>query len=144
MPVVVVDASVVVAALVDSGPDGGWAEQVLTSGSLAAPHLLPAEVANVVRRAALAGKITADAATLAHADLRALRVDLFPYEPFAGRIWELRGNVTCYDAWYVALAEYLGCPLATLDDRLARAPGLKCAIQLPALPLAVWAEAPDG
>lgn len=132
MPVVVVDASVVVAALVDGGPDGRWAEQVLTSGFLAAPHLLPAEVANVVRRAALVGKITADAATLAHADLRALRVDLFPYEPFAGRIWDLRGNVTCYDAWYVALAEYLGCPLATLDDRLARAPGLKCAVQLPA------------
>lgn len=144
MPIVVADASVVVAALVDSGPDGGWAEQVLTSGSLAAPHLLLAEVANVVRRAALAGKITADAATLAHADLRALRVDLFPYEPFAGRIWELRGNVTCYDAWYIALAEYLGRPLATLDDRLARAPGLKCAIQLPARRLAVSAEAQDG
>lgn len=131
MPIVVVDASVVVAALVDSGPDGRWAERMLTSGSLAAPHLLPAEVANVVRRAALTGKISADAANLAHADLRALRVDLFPYEPFAGRIWELRGNVTSYDAWYVALAEYLGCPLATLDDRLARAPGLQCAIKLP-------------
>jgi predicted nucleic acid-binding protein len=131
VPVVVVDASVVVAALVDSGPDGRWAEEVLISGSLAAPHLLPAEVANVVRRAAQAGKITADAATLAHADLRALRVDLFPYEPFAGRIWDLRGNVTCYDAWYVALAEYLGCPLATLDGRLARAPGLTCTVQLP-------------
>lgn len=131
MPVLVVDASVVVAALVDSGPDGRWAEQVLISGSLAAPHLLPAEVANVVRRAVQAGKISADAANLAHADLRDLRADLFPYEPFAGRIWELRGNVTCYDAWYVALAEYLGCPLATLDGRLARAPGLKCAIRLP-------------
>ncbi len=78
-----------------------------------------------------ASKISADAATLAHADLRALRVDLFPYEPFAGRIWELRGHVTCYDAWYVALAEYLKCPLVTLDGRLARAPGLMCAIQLP-------------
>ena len=132
MPVVVVDASVVVAGLVDSGPDGQWAERVFASGALAAPHLLPAEVANVLRRAALAGKISADAATLAHADLQALRVDLFPYEPLAGRIWELRGHVTCYDAWYVALAEYLGCPLITLDGRLARSPGLKCQIQLPA------------
>lgn len=131
MSVVVVDASAVVAGLVDSGPDGRWAERVLASGSLAAPHLLPAEVANVVRRAALTGKISADAASLAHADLQALRVDLFPYEPFAGRIWELRGHVTCYDAWYVALAEYLDCPLATVDGRLARAPGVKCAIQLP-------------
>lgn len=131
MAVVVADASVVVAGLVDSGPDGRWAERVLASASLAAPHLMPAEVGNVLRRAALAGKVTADAATLAHADLQALRVDLFPYEPFAGRVWELRANVSCYDAWYVALAEYLGCPLATLDSRLARAPGLKCQVQLP-------------
>lgn len=131
MPVLVIDASAVVAGLVDSGPDGRWAERMLTSGSIAAPHMLPAEVANVVRRAALAGKISADAATLAHADLLALRADLFPYEPFADRIWALRGHLTCYDAWYVALAEYLRCPLATLDGRLARAPGVKCPIQLP-------------
>lgn len=132
MPLVVVDASAVVAALVDSGPDGRWAERVLASGPLAAPHLLPAEVANVLRRSASAGKISADAASLAHADLEALRVALFPYEPFADRIWELRGHVTCYDAWYTALAEYLGCPLATLDGRLARAAAVKCPIQTPA------------
>ncbi len=132
MPVLVVDASTAVAGLVDNGPDGRWAEYLLTSHMLAAPHLLPAEVANVVRRAAQAGKISPDAATLAHADLQALRIDLFPYEPFAGRIWELRANVTCYDAWYVALAEYLDCPLATLDGRLARAAGLTCAVQVPA------------
>lgn len=132
MPLVVVDASAVVAALVDSGPDGRWAERVLVSGPLAAPHLLPAEVANVLRRSASVGRISADAASLAHADLEALRVALFPYEPFADRIWELRGHVTCYDAWYVALAEYLGCPLATLDGRLARAVGVKCTIQTPA------------
>jgi predicted nucleic acid-binding protein len=131
MDMVVVDASVVVAALVDSGPDGRWAEQVLLSGYLVAPHLLPAEVGNVLRRAALTGQISADAATLAHADLQALKVDLFAYEPFADRIWELRANVTAYDAWYVALAEFLGCPFATLDARLARAPGIKCVTTLP-------------
>ena len=131
MPVLVVDASAVVAGLIDNGPDGRWAERALASGSLAAPHLLPAEVANVLRRAALAGRVSVDAANLAYADLQALRVDLFPYEPFADRIWQLRGHVTCYDAWYVALAEHLGCPLATLDAQLARAPGLNCAIQLP-------------
>jgi|HubBroStandDraft_1064217.scaffolds.fasta_scaffold256425_2 predicted nucleic acid-binding protein len=131
MPAVVLDASVVVAALADGGPDGQWAERILVSGPLAAPHLMPAEVANIVRRAAAIGKITQDTASLAHADLQELRIELFPYEPFADRIWELRANVTCYDAWYVALAEFLDCPLATLDRRLARAPGLKCAIQLP-------------
>lgn len=131
MPLVVVDASTVVAALVDTGPDGRWAEHVLLAGDLAAPQLMPAEVGNVLRRAALAGQISADAATLAYADLQALRIDLFPYEPFAERIWELRANVTTYDAWYVALAEYLDCPLATLDQRLARAPGITCDVTLP-------------
>ncbi len=129
---VVLDASAVVAALVDNGPAGRWAEQLLISGPLAAPHLLPAEVASVLRRSAAAGLISADAAALAHADLSDLRVELFPYWPFAERIWELRANVTCHDAWYVALAEYLGCRLATLDMRLARATGVKCEIVLPA------------
>lgn len=133
MPLVVVDASIVVAALVDTGPDGQWAERVLLSGPLAAPHLLPAEVGNVLRRAVLTGRISSDAASLAHADLQSLRLDLFPYEPFADRIWELRANVTAYDAWYVALAEALACPLATLDARLARAPGVNCEIALPAV-----------
>lgn len=132
MALLVVDASTVVAGLVDNGRDGLWAEDLLTSNVLAAPHLLPAEVGNVLRRAAQAGKISPDAATLAHADLASLRIDLFPYEPFAARIWDLRANVTSYDAWYVALAEYLGCPLATLDGRLARAAGVTCAIEVPA------------
>lgn len=55
-----------------------------------------------------------------------LRVELFPYAPFATRIWDLRDNVTCYDAWYVALAETLSAPLATLDARLAKASGPRC------------------
>jgi predicted nucleic acid-binding protein len=126
MSAVVLDASTVVAALIDGGPDGRWAELVLASGPLAAPHLMPAEAANILRRAATAGKISADAAALAHADFKALRVELFPYAPFADRIWKLRSNLTCYDGWYVALAEYLDCPLATLDGRIAQAPGVKC------------------
>ena len=122
----VVDASLVVAALVDSGADGRWAEPLLTSDSLAAPHLLLAEAANILRRSALAGAISAEQASLAHADLLDLRVELFPYAPFAARIWELRENVTCYDAWYVAIAEALSAPLATLDARLAKSSGPRC------------------
>ncbi len=124
---IVVDASVVVAALVDSGPDGSWSESVLLGEPLAAPHLLQVEVAGVLRRAALAGDISADVASLAHADLLSLHVELVPYEPFAARIWELRDNVTPYDAWYVALSEALGASLATLDARLTKAPGPRCA-----------------
>jgi predicted nucleic acid-binding protein len=122
----VVDASMVVAALVDSGADGRWAESLLASDSLAAPHLIMAEAANILRRSALAGAISAEQASLAHADLLDLRVELFPYAPLALRIWELRENVTCYDAWYVAIAEALNAPLATLDARLAKAPGPRC------------------
>jgi predicted nucleic acid-binding protein len=122
----VLDSSLVVAALVDSGEVGTWADHVLSTDDLAAPHLLPVEVANVLRRAAAAGEITADTAALAHADLLSLRVELFTYEPFAIRVWELRENVTAYDAWYVALAESLGAKLATLDLRLVKATGPRC------------------
>lgn len=123
---VVVDASAAVALLVDAGPDGRWAERVLARELLAAPHLMPVEVANILRRAAARGEISADAAALAHADLVALPVELFPYEPFAPRVWELRGNLTAYDAWYVALAEALGAKVATLDGALRRAAGPRC------------------
>jgi predicted nucleic acid-binding protein len=93
---------------------------------LAAPHLLTAEASDILRRSAAAGDISAEQAALAHADLLDLRAELFPYAPFASRVWELRGNVTCYDAWYVAVAETLNAPLATLDARLAKAPGPRC------------------
>ena len=127
----VVDASVVVASLVDSGPDGAWAEQQLLSGPLAAPHLMPVEAANILRLAAIRGDISQDTASLAHADLVALRIELFPYGPFASRVWELRGNITAYDAWYVSLAESLEVKLATLDGKLARATGPRCNFVMP-------------
>jgi predicted nucleic acid-binding protein len=127
----VIDASTVVAALVDFGPDGWWADSLLTSRHLAAPQLMPAEVANTLRRAALAGEFSMDVASLAHAELMDLPVTLLPYEPFAARVWELRTNLTIYDAWYVAAAEALDAPIATLDGRLARAPGPRCAFETP-------------
>jgi predicted nucleic acid-binding protein len=87
---VVVDASVVVAGLASADATGQWAESVLAGEPLAAPHLMPVEAASILHRAELAGEISADAASLAHADLRRLRVEYFPYDPFAERIWELR------------------------------------------------------
>ena len=132
----VVDASMVVAGLTDSGTDGLWAESLLAGESLAAPHLMAVEAANILRRAALAGDISADVASLAHADLLDLRVEVFPYQPCAARVWELRGNVTCYDGWYVAVAELLDAPLATLDGRLAHSPGPRCQFLLPPDPAA--------
>lgn len=128
---VVVDASVVVAALVDGGETGQWAEEVLRSGQLAAPHLMPVEVANILRRSVQSGDVSPDTASLAHADLQDLRVELFPYEAVASRAWELRDNLTLHDAWYVALAELLDTELATLDRRLTRAPGPVCRFVVP-------------
>ena len=128
---VVVDSSVVVAALIDGSPVGEWAEALLLSGPLAAPHLMPAEAANVLRRSAMAGDISPDVASLAHDDLRLLRLELFPYSLCASRAWELRSKITAYDAWYVALAETLGATLATLDARLSRATRARCEFTLP-------------
>jgi len=122
----VIDSGLVVAALVDSGEVGTWADRLLATDDLAAPHLMLVEATNVLRRAAMAGEISADTAALAHADLLSLRVELFAYEPFATRVWELRDNVTAYDGWYVALAESLGARFATLDLRLAKASGPRC------------------
>lgn len=127
----VVDASVIVAALIDDGDDGQWSAAVLQGQALMAPHHMPIEAANILRRATLAGDISSDAASLAHADLVQLRVELFPYGPLADRCWQLRGNVTTYDAAYVALAEQLHAPLATLDERLASSPGPRCSFQTP-------------
>jgi predicted nucleic acid-binding protein len=75
----VVDASMVVAGLTNSGADGRWAEALLADDSLAAPHLMPAEAGNILRRAALAGDISVDVASLAHTGLLDLRVEFFPY-----------------------------------------------------------------
>ncbi len=122
----VVDASVLVAWLVDDGPVGQWAEAIVARGEIAAPHLVVAECANILRRAVLAGDVTADVASLAHADLLDLRMELVPYAPLASRVWALRSNLTVYDAWYVALAEALSCPLVTLDHKLSRATGPRC------------------
>jgi predicted nucleic acid-binding protein len=130
----VVDASAVVAALVDAGPDGRWAESILVHEVLAAPHLMPVEAVNILRRAVLAGDLPADTAALAHDDLVQLRVAMFPYEPHAQRVWQLRYNLTAYDAWYVALAESLDVPLVTLDRRIARAYGPACSFRLPPEP----------
>lgn len=127
----VVDAAAVIAALLDGGPNGIWARELLGAHELAAPHLLPVEAANVLRRATRAGEITRETASAAHRDLLDWRVELFAYAPFSARVWELCLNLTASDAWYVALAEALGAPLATLDGRLTRAPGPRCAFVTP-------------
>lgn len=127
----ILDASVLVAALVDSGPHGEWAEQILAAGSLHAPELLRVETANVLRRLERMKEITTPEANAAFEDLGQLQIELLPFDPFADRIWQLRHNLSCYDAWYVAIAEALRLPLATLDERLCRADGPFCEFLVP-------------
>jgi predicted nucleic acid-binding protein len=122
---------VLVAALVDTGPHGVWAEDVLARGSLHAPELARAEATNILRRLERAKLITTPEANGAHDDLMQLDIDSFSFEPFADRIWELRHNVTSYEAWYVALAEALKLPLATLDEALSKSNGVACEFLTP-------------
>ena len=123
---VVVDASVCVAALVDDGSEGRWAETLFTGAPFSAPQLLLVESTNVLRRLAAAGRLSDLDASIAHRDLLALPIELYPFEPFAERVWSLRHNVSAYDACYVALAEALDAPLATLDRKLSNAAGPRC------------------
>lgn len=129
---IVVDASVVLAALVDRGAGGAWARAALRDHDPAAPTHLHVEVSNVLRRAVLAGRIGRDTATLVHRDLVQIPVAVFPFEPLGDRVWELHPTVTAYDAVYVALAEVLDAQLWTLDQRLASASGPRCAFRTPA------------
>jgi predicted nucleic acid-binding protein len=128
---IVVDASVITGALVGTGRTGAWALGLLDTDHVLAPSLLPVEVANALRRLALGGAIGDDNATLAHAQLLALPIDYYGYEVLGARVWALRKNVRPYDAWYVALAEVLDAPLATLDVRLSQATGPNCTFLTP-------------
>ena len=128
---VVVDASLLVAATTDSGSEGTWAEEILAQSEIVAPHLVLVEATNILRRLERSREISPLEAIVAQRDLMRLAIDLLPFEPFAERVWELRRNVTSYDAWYVAIAEAFHLPLATLDRRLARAPGPSCRFLTP-------------
>jgi predicted nucleic acid-binding protein len=128
---VVVDASLVIAAATDGGSRGKWSRSVLASGDLHAPHLLGFEAASVLRRLTMQAVLVPLEARQALEDILDLPIELAPMAPFASRIWALRDNIGAYDAAYVALAEILSAPLATLDRRLAHAPGAACRFLLP-------------
>jgi predicted nucleic acid-binding protein len=99
--------------------------KILEQDELYAPENIRVEAANVLRRLERGREITEQEANASFEDLVELDIELHAFEAFAGRVWELRHNVAIYDGWYVALAEALGLPLATLDGRLARADGAK-------------------
>ena len=119
---IVADASVLVVALADDGPDGDQARSRLRGERLAVPELADLEVASVLRRQMKAGALDARRARLALDDLVALPARRAPHRPLLPRCWELRDNLTIYDAAFVALAEAMNTTLLTGDQKLARLP----------------------
>lgn len=126
---IVVDASIIAVALADDGADGDTARARLHGEDLAAPELLDLEVASVLRRQHATGALDDRRVELALDDLQAIPIQRAPHRHLLRGCWELRDNITVYDAAYVALAELLGTVLLTADQRLARAPGPRCNIE---------------
>ena len=126
----VIDASVLATALVDDGADGDTARARLRGQSLAAPELIDLEVASVLRRQHSVGRLDLRRARLALDDLLDLPIQRVPHRALLRRCWELRDNLSVYDAAYVALAETLDTPLVTAYGRLAKAPGVKCTVEV--------------
>lgn len=126
----VVDASVLVVALADDGPDGDQARARLRGERLVLPELADLESVSVLRRQIRAGAIDIRRAGLALEDLAALPARRAPHRPLLARCWELRDNLTVYDAAYVALAEAMQATLLTGDRRLAGASGPRCPIEI--------------
>lgn len=127
----VVDASVIVAALTGSGSTRDWARAQLTNGPNESPELVLFEAANILRRLELSGQLTGRQAAVAFDELGQWPVQLWSFPSLAARVWELRKSVTAYDAAYVALAEQLKIPLATLDLKLTLANGPACRFLTP-------------
>jgi predicted nucleic acid-binding protein len=128
---IVVDASAVLEALLRT-PAARAVEKLLfePSQTLHAPHLLDVEVAQVIRRFAADREIDAERGRTALADLADFPLHRYPHDFLLPRVWDLRRNLTAYDAIYVALAEVLDAPLLTRDKRLATAPGHHARIEL--------------
>lgn len=129
---IVIDASALVELLVGGSPLAAKLAARIDSvmESLHAPHLIDLEVASVLRGLEARRLLAPAAAAQALADLLALDLTRYSHDTFVPRIWQLRGNLTAYDAAYVALAESLAAPLVTCDGRLAAAPGNRAQIEL--------------
>jgi len=127
----VVDASVLTVFYVsDDARRGAVAVRLAAGDALFAPAHLDVEVASALRGLARASRTVERAAPRALAHLVGFPIRRMPIAPVLQRIWQLRGNVTAYDAAYIALAEQLDCALITCDAKLAAASGPRCAIDL--------------
>jgi predicted nucleic acid-binding protein len=128
---IVLDASALVELILDTSTGQLVADRIADPAEgLHVPHLADVEVAQALRRYIREGEIDPDAAVVALNDLRSLDLQRHAHEPLLDRVWELRKNLTAYDAVYVALAEVLDGVLLTCDRRLKRAPGMGSRVAL--------------
>lgn len=127
---IVIDASVLAPALSDDSDDGRRARRRLRGERLTAPELIDVEVASVFRRLCASDQLASERAAQGLADLGAMRLERVSHRLLLARCWELRHNITVYDAAYVALAEIIGATLLTADERLVRAPHARCSFEL--------------
>jgi predicted nucleic acid-binding protein len=129
---IVLDASAVVAILVGSGPGAERIREKVEAPdeSLHVPHVMELEVLHALRRQALLGTLSRERSSEALTDLENISFARYPHTPLIGRIWELKENLTAFDAAYVALAEALDAQLITMDARLAQAPGIRAAVEV--------------
>lgn len=131
---IVVDASAVLEVLLRAPLADPVSHRIFDSReTLHAPHLLDLEVAQVLRRYCAMGELSAERGLEALDDLEDFPITRYAHEFFLRRIWELRSNVTAYDAVYLALAETLDAPLVTCDRALASSPGHKAQVELVSL-----------
>jgi predicted nucleic acid-binding protein len=122
--VIVVDASAALSALLNDGP----ARRALIGERLHTAHLVDSEVASGLRRRVAARQLTANDGWTAIDHWRRLGIARYPAFALLDRVWDLRDNLSAYDATYVALAELLDCELLTADARLSHAPGVRCSV----------------
>ncbi|MGH3848254.1 MAG: type II toxin-antitoxin system VapC family toxin [Pseudonocardiaceae bacterium] len=128
---IVLDASAAIELLLATDAGEAVARRITDpSEVLHAPHLLSAEVAQVLRRYEASGVITAEEGVAALDDLVALDIEKHDHDDLLGRVWDLRPNLTSYDALYVALAEILDAPLLTFDTKIASAPNHSAIVEL--------------
>ena len=128
---IVADASIIANALGDDDSPGRAARRVLEGDhEILLPDFADVEVVSVFRKRLFAGTMTGNHCLQAIRELIALPFPRFPASGLLERAFELRDNLTVYDAIYVALAEALGCELVTADARLARAPGVRCPVRV--------------
>lgn len=121
---IVLDASAALSGLLNAGP----ARRLMAAEQLHAPHLIDFEVTSGLRRHVMSGQLPPDLGRSALGVWRRLGLTRYAGSGLLERVWELRDNLSVYDAGYVALAESFGCTLVTADARLSRAPGLRCPV----------------